>query len=280
LKNFYLIGTPLGNLGDMTPRAVETLRLCQFLYAEDTRSARKLLSHFGLSLPVESCHQHNEEKRAQTLAAKFEDFDHIGYISDAGMPVLSDPGARLAATCHELGIPVTPIPGPSAGITALAVSGFTAQPVTFWGFLPSKPKARECEYERMEQLGGVHILFVGPHHAEGLLAELGKRFAGQRLCIARELTKIHEEVLVCTLPDLPEFNARGEFTLVLELAAAKKPEAENSALLHLSSKDHLLALIQEHGVEMKQAIQLVASARGLPKKEIYRLSLDIKGLLS
>ncbi|KAI8476334.1 MAG: tetrapyrrole methylase [Monoraphidium minutum] len=224
----YVVGTPIGNLEDISMRALRVLRGAGVILAEDTRHSRKLLDHFGITTPLLSCHEHNERQRTRAVLQRLAGGEPMALISDAGMPAISDPGAGLVAAAAAAGVPVFPIPGPCAAICGLVGSGLPTSTFLFAGFLPPKQSARRAELRRLSGQAATLVLYAPPH---GLLAVLGDAAAvlggGRRCCVARELTKMHEEFVRGTLSEvLGEFSGRdavkGEMVLIIEGA----PEAQ------------------------------------------------------
>lgn len=265
-----LVGTPIGNLSDLSPRAVEALRASDFIAAEDTRVTRNLLNHFGIHKPLVSYFEHNKRERGEQIAARLEAGENAALVTDAGMPAISDPGEDLVALCRERGIPVGVVPGPSAVVTALAVSGLPTGRFAFEGFLSTNRKNRR---ERLEQLRGdprTLVFYEAPHKLpttlEDLLAVLGDR----RIALVRELTKIHEEVIATTLSAAAaryrEEAPRGEFVLVLEGAAppvSREIGAEEAADM---AETYMAA-----GQSASEAARRASAETGVKKGEIYRL---------
>ena len=219
MGTLFLVATPIGNLGDITLRALEVLREADHLYAEDTRRTRGLLRHHGIDAPLRSLHAHNEDVRVAEINAALESARSVALVSDAGSPLVSDPGARLVEAVVAAGHEVVAIPGPSAPIAALSVAGFPAHPFVFLGFLARKSGARRKRLEGFRDRPEALVLFESPHRVAALLADAAEALGERRACVARELTKLHEEVVRGTLPELAErfeAGARGEITLVIE----------------------------------------------------------------
>jgi len=274
----YLCATPIGNLEDITLRALRVLREADLIAAEDTRRTRKLLSHYQIHTPLTSYHQHNRKKKGEYLLELLSSGKSVALVSDAGMPGVSDPGAELVAGALEKGCKVIPVPGPSAGITALVVSGLPTEQFVFTGFLPAAKKARREKLEELRRQRGTLIFYEAPHRIRETLAELIDTLGSRPAAAARELTKRHEEVVRGSLTDIAEhFKAnepRGEFTLVVAGAAGEdlSPECKDLCL-SLGAADHVFALEAE-GVGRKEAIREVARLRGLPKREVYRAVIE------
>jgi 16S rRNA (cytidine1402-2'-O)-methyltransferase len=270
----YVVGTPIGNLQDLSPRAGEILRQVDIIAAEDTRHTRKLLSHFQFSTPLISYHEHNEQTRGKELIERLMKGEAIALVSDAGMPAISDPGEELVRQAVEHGIPVVPIPGPNAALSALVASGLPAQPFLFLGFLPRTPKARKEELKRWAQVPATLLCYESPHRLLSMLQDVLAVLGNRRVAISRELTKKHEEWIRGRLEDciryIAEAGARGEYTVVIE-GATEKEERETTAenwWETLSVIEHVDTYIQQ-GKTKKEAIQQTAKDRSLPKREVY-----------
>jgi 16S rRNA (cytidine1402-2'-O)-methyltransferase len=215
----YLVGTPIGNLSDVTLRALDTLRGVSVILAEDTRISRRLLDRHGIATPMASCHKFNEQSRAEQIIRRIREGEAIALVTDSGMPGVSDPGGRLTAACREAGLPVTVIPGPSAVTSAVALSGFEGAGFVFSGFLPRKSGARLRELRRLLASEDPAVIFESPYRVLRTLEEIGTLAPDRLVFLARELTKLHEETL-CGIPAVlvERFRARaprGEFVLVL-----------------------------------------------------------------
>jgi 16S rRNA (cytidine1402-2'-O)-methyltransferase len=273
----YLVATPIGNLGDITLRALDVLRRADRIACEDTRQTQKLLNHFSISTPTVSCHEHNEFSRATEFIAAIKDGKSIAVVSDAGMPGISDPGARLAAEAVAAGVPVIPIPGANAALSALVASGLSTSEFHFIGFLPEKAGARRT---RLEQLASevreaslTLVFYEAPHRILDTLTDLESVWGpGLRVAAARELTKLHEEFLRGTVADVRRELAardriRGEFVLLIE-APARSTEQPSSSVEKLS--DRVARLQSEAGIDEKEALKRLAREMGQSKSELYR----------
>lgn len=268
-----VVATPIGNLGDLSPRAAEALREAALILAEDTRHTGRLLAHVGSTVGQLSLHEHNERERIEHVLALLADGATIALVSDAGTPAISDPGYRVVAACVAAGVRVEAVPGPSAVMAAAVASGLPTDRVSFDGFLPRKGRARR---ERLAELSAERrtmVLFVSPHRAVEDLSDLtGALGADRRAALARELTKRHEEVLHGTLAELAARIAggvRGEVTLVLEGAPTRTVDP--------AGPDELVARVRElmaTGMEKKAAISAVAESVGRPKREVYQAVVD------
>ncbi|MBW3657603.1 MAG: 16S rRNA (cytidine(1402)-2'-O)-methyltransferase [Actinobacteria bacterium] len=268
-----VVATPIGNLGDLPPRAAEALRDADLVLAEDTRRTGKLLAHVGASTPQLSYHEHNERSRTDELVARVRAGDRVVLVSDAGTPVVSDPGYRLVEACVAAGLRVEAVPGPSAALYALTVSGLPTDRFTFEGFLPRKGAARRL---RLEELAGelrTMVLFVSPHRAAADLRDLADSLDPERpAALGRELTKLHEEILRGGLGELADRAAdglRGELTLVVAGAPAADPGEPDLGALAGEVAERVAG-----GTPKKQAIADVAARAGVPKRDVYQAVLD------
>lgn len=265
-----LVGTPIGNLSDFSPRAVEALEACDFIAAEDTRVSLTLLNHFGIRKPLISYFEHNKRERGEAICRKLEDGENAVLVTDAGMPAISDPGEDLVALCHERGIPVTVIPGPSAGIAALAASGLPTARFTFEGFLSANRRDRRDRLESLKTEQRTMVFYEAPHKLLGTLEDLLATFGDRRICLARELTKLHEEIVRTTLAEAiahyHENAPRGEFVLVIEGAApvTDKPLTPEEAA-------EIARSYTQEGLSASDAAKKAAAETGVKKGDIYRL---------
>ena len=275
----YLVGTPIGNLDDITLRALKVLRSADRIACEDTRQTQKLLNHFGIETPTVSCHEHNEHERARQLVEELKNGARIAMVSDAGMPAVSDPGGWLAAEAIKAGIPVTPIPGANAALSALGASGLPSTEFHFLGFLPEKAGARRTRLEalRRESAKGeaarTLLFYEAPHRIIETLADIEATFgAATRVVVARELTKLHEEFLRATAAEAradlaSRDRVRGEITLLVEAL----PVAEETALAANETVGQRLArMMAELGIEEKDALKRLARELGQSKSDLYR----------
>lgn len=269
----YLCATPIGNLQDMTPRVIDTLKQVDVIAAEDTRNSRKLLSAFDIHTPMTSYHEYNKVEKAETLIGQMLGGKNIALITDAGTPAISDPGEVLVKMCQKAGIVVTSLPGPAACITALTLSGLPTRRFCFEGFLPADKKERR---EILEELTGetrTIILYEAPHHLVKTLTELLEVLGDRQITLCRELTKKFETILPTTLENaLKKYGdeePRGEYVLVLagKSRAEKKQEAI-AAWESMSIEEHM-AYYEKEGLDSKAAMKQVAKDRGVGKREIY-----------
>ena len=266
----FLVGTPIGNLEDISERALATLRQVQLVACEDTRRTRILLDRFGIPTPTTSLPAFDEARRAPRLLERLEAGDDVVLVTDAGMPGISDPGEALVRMALERGVEVVPIPGPTAALTALAASGLPTGRFAFFGFLPRKGKARERALEEMAAFSGSLILYESPRRLRETLEDLREALGDRRACVARELTKLHEELVRGNLSELAaHFSGEvlGEITVVVE---GRRPEDETAA-----DPDELLRARLGAGASVKDAAREVAEALGLPRKQVYRRALEL-----
>ena len=280
----YLVATPIGNLGDITLRALDVLKRVDRIACEDTRQTQKLLNHFQIATPTVSCHQHNERERAAELLDALKAGGRIAIVSDAGMPGISDPGSWLAAEAIAAGIPVIPIPGANAALSALVASGLPTGEFLFLGFLPEKAGARRSRLEDLAAEAGnsqavrTLIFYEAPHRILETLADLEAVWGPNlRVVVARELTKIHEEFLRGTAADARRELAlrdriRGEITLLVEALPVTRAQAGTTSASPASEKISVcVARLQtESGVDEKEALKRLARELGQSKSELYR----------
>jgi 16S rRNA (cytidine1402-2'-O)-methyltransferase len=267
----YLVGTPIGNLEDITLRALRILKEADQIACEDTRHTQKLLTHYDIHKPLISYHEHNEMIRAPELLIALEQGAKIALVSDAGMPLVSDPGHRLVALCLRHKIPVVPIPGPSALLAALAASGLPNEEFLFVGFLPARSGARHRSLERLRIEDRTIILYEAPHRVAQCVADAISVLGDRAACLAREVTKLHEEFLRGKLSEisasLEERPARGEITLLIA------PVDVTQGAVHADSAQSLAARVEElmHQAKLdrKEALKLAAKERGMTRRAAY-----------
>lgn len=268
----YIVATPIGNLEDITLRALRVLRSVDRIACEDTRQTQKLLSHFGISVPTLSCHAHNERECSEKLIAELQTGARIALASDAGMPGISDPGSYLVAQAVAAGITVFPVPGPSAVVSALAASGLDTTTFLFAGFAPSRSGERRRFFENLQEERATLVFYEAPHRILETLRDAKEIFgANRRAVLAREITKIHEEFLRGTLDQLEQNLAardlqRGEMTLLIagadpEVTTQQKPEVGLRRQMELH---------QAQGLDEQAALKRIARERGVSKSEVYR----------
>ena len=270
----YLVATPIGNLGDLSPRAAETLAAVDFIAAEDTRVSLKLLNHFQIKKPLVSYHEHNAASAGQTVLSRLLAGENCAPVTDAGTPAVSDPGEALVRLCGENGVAVTSIPGCCAAVNALAVSGLPTGRFTFEGFLSVNKRSRREHLEGLRGERRTMIFHEAPHKLRPTLADFCQVFGPERrIALCRELTKLHEEVRRCTLGEAaafyPDHEPRGEYVLVL---AGAESGAE-AALTLEEGAAQVLALV-EGGVRLKDAAREVAEHTGLSKNDLYAAALE------
>lgn len=269
----YLCATPIGNLGDMTARAAETLGNVDLIAAEDTRNSLKLLNHFGIRTALTSYHEHNKIEKADWLVGELLQGKDVALITDAGTPAISDPGEVLVRKCMENDIRVTSLPGPVACITALTLSGLSTRRFCFEGFLPADKKERAQILQELRQESRTILLYEAPHRLARTLAELLAALGNRRLTLCRELTKKFETVLPTTLEEAIALcgaeEPRGEYVLVLEGKSLRLKEEERQAAWQSMSVEEHMARYQEAGMDEKAAMKQVAKDRGISKRDIY-----------
>lgn len=272
LGTLYLVPTPIGNLGDMTFRAVETLQTVDLIAAEDTRNTQKLLNHFQIEAHQISFHEHNTAERIPEFVAKLKAGISIAQVSDAGMPSISDPGKELVKACVSENIPVVPLPGANAGLTALIASGIEPQPFYFYGFLPRKDKEQRAELKQLAQVRVTSIYYEAPHRIKKTLKNFVSEFGPNRqAALGRELTKKHEEFIRGTLAELLQWaneeQIRGEFVIIV--AGNDHPEVladEPTSLLPVTEQ---IQQYIEQGMAVNAAIKTVAKERNLKRQSVY-----------
>lgn len=269
----YLCATPIGNLEDMTYRAVRTLKEVDLIAAEDTRNSIKLLNHFEIHTPMTSYHEYNKYEKGRKLVEKLLEGADIALITDAGTPGISDPGEELAAMCHEAGIRVTAVPGAAACITALTISGLPTRRFAFEAFLPLDKKEREYVLESLEKESRTIVLYEAPHRLVKTLKLLHERLGDRRISVCRELTKRHETVYQSVLSEAAAYyeqNApKGECVLVIEgLNRQELVRQEQERWADMSIEEHMEHYLSR-GMDRKEAMKQTAKDRGVPKREIY-----------
>ncbi len=271
----YVVPTPIGNLGDMTPRAIEVLNQVDVIAAEDTRHSARLLQHFGIKTPALAYHEHNERQMCHKLVERIQAGDSVALISDAGTPLVSDPGYHLVRAARKAAVQVVPLPGASAMITALSASGLASDRFVFEGFLPAKSAARRQRLQGLADDCRTSIFYESTHRIQASLADMADVFGAQRQAvIARELSKRFETIHGDSLSALQQWLAadanqcRGEFVVLVQGAAAVKDET-----IDTETKRLLTILMQE--LPLKQAAALAAKISGLKKNDLYRLGLDL-----
>jgi len=270
----YLVATPIGNLEDLTYRARRILAEVNLIACEDTRHTRRLLAHYGIATPVVSFHEHNEAARTAELVQRLRRGQHIALVSDAGTPAISDPGYRLIREVTSAGLPLVPIPGPSAALAALTASGLPTDRFVFLGFLPRRSGERRGALQAVAALPWTLVLFEAPHRIIAVLQDAAVVLGNRRVALARELTKKFEEIFRGTVAEalvhLRERLPQGEFTIVVEGASETKAEGKADAA------ERMRALL-DAGVPPTAAVQGVMRSAGLGRREAYELMLRMRG---
>lgn len=265
----YVVGTPIGNLGDFSPRAVQVLSECDFIAAEDTRVTIKLLNHFGIKKPMVSYYEHNRAQRGGVIIDRLLNGENCALVSDAGMPIISDPGEDLTRLCHENGIQVLAVPGPCAFVTALAISGMPSGRFTFEGFLTVSKQNRKKHLEELINEKRTMIFYEAPHKLSATLSDMAKYWGNRNIALVKEITKIHETVERTTLFDAMEKykdgSAKGEFVLIVE----GKPEDEEKEITVDTAVEMAKKLV-ENGLSKNEAAKEIAKETGLKKSDIYK----------
>lgn len=279
MGTLYLVGTPIGNLEDITLRALRVLREVDLIAAEDTRRTSKLLKHYDIHTPLTSYHEHNQRQKLPLILRALEEGD-VALVSDAGMPGISDPGYELVRAAIERGIRVVPVPGPSAVVTALVASGLSATRFTYLGFLPRKRQERQQALREVASLPHTLVFFEAPHRLVGTLADMVEVLGpNRRIAVARELTKVHEEfwrgTLEAALAYFRETTPRGEFTLVVEGAPPDADHEEEAPWDEALVRQALQRLRQE-GITGSRAVKEVSRLARWPRREVYRLWLQLQ----
>ena len=269
-----LVGTPIGNLGDISPRALEAMEHCDFIAAEDTRVTMKLLNHFGIKKPLISYYEHNKRSSGEVITGRLLSGENCVLVTDAGMPAISDPGENIVDKCHELGIHVTCVPGPSAVVTALAVSGMPSGRFAFEGFLSVNKKSRRDHLLEIRNEKRTMIFYEAPHKLSAMLSDMYEALGDRRIAIVRELTKLHEEVIRTTLSQAAErYSAdggetpRGEFVIIVEGAEPSDADENYTPEQAAEMARSLIA----GGMTLSEAAKQAAKATGLKKGDIYKL---------
>jgi 16S rRNA (cytidine1402-2'-O)-methyltransferase len=279
MGKLYLVPTPIGNLKDITLRALEVLKEVEYVAAEDTRVTLKLLNHFNIKKTLISYHQHNEQSKSNELINKLKEGNNIALVTDAGTPGISDPGSVIVSKCIEERINFEVLPGATAITTALVYSGIDTTKFLFRGFLPRENKERKPVIEELKDRRESLIFYEAPHRLLNTLEFLYTNLGDRRIALCRELTKLHEEIIRLKLSEALEFYKekapRGEYVLVLEGKSDEEIEKEQKSQWEsLSIEEHIKKYMVE-GIDKKNAIKKVAKDRGLPKSEIYKYSIDL-----
>ena len=270
MSKLYIVGTPIGNLGDFSPRAVATLENCDFIAAEDTRVTVKLLNHFGIKKNMVSYFEHNRRERGEMIVSRILAGESCALVTDAGMPAISDPGEDLVKLCHENGIRVESVPGPCAFTTALALSGMPSGRFTFEGFLSVNKPSRREHLDSLVNETRTMLFYEAPHKLGATLRDMYAAFGDREIAIVREITKLHEEVIKTTLSKASELygegGLKGEIVLVIHGAEVQK----NDEKLTLEDAVELAKKSAENGLSMSEAAKQAAKLSGFRKGEIYK----------
>ena len=269
----YIVATPIGNLDDMPPRVAATFGAADFVAAEDTRVTLKLLNHFGIKKPMISYFEHNRFERGEIICQRLENGENAALVSDAGMPAISDPGELLVKQCAQRDIPVLAVPGPSAVVTALAVSGLPTGRFSFEGFLSTNRKGRSDHLQSLKNDPHTLVFYEAPHKLLTTLKDMTKAFGNRKIALCRELTKIHEEIRRTTLSEAAEYYEknppRGEFVLIIEGKSADEADNESKQEWQKLSVEEHIKLYLDRGMEEKEALRAVARDRGVSRRDVY-----------
>ena len=270
-----LVGTPIGNLNDMSPRAVKALEEADFIAAEDTRVTMKLLNHFGIRKPLISYFEHNKRQKGKYIVDRILSGEACVLVSDAGMPAISDPGEELVAQCLEQNVKITVVPGPSAVVSAVAISGLTTGRFTFEGFLSVNRKSRFEHLESVKNESRTMVFYEAPHKLLRTLKDFYKIFGNRKISIVRELTKVHEEVVLTTIKDaIDKYEnepIRGEFVLVVD----GKKDSKQSENITLEMAVEMARRLLNEGYTVSDAAKQVAKKTSLKKSDIYKGILEV-----
>ena len=271
-----IVGTPIGNLSDFSPRGIETLESADYIAAEDTRVSLRLLTHFGIKKPMLSYYKPHEAEKSARILELLSDGQNVALVSDAGMPCISDPGVYLVQKCYEMCIPVEVIPGCNAAVAAVAVSGIDTQRFAFEGFLPVNKKERAERLVQIASMPHTLIFYEAPHKLKQTLSDLNDKLGGERQCaLCRELTKLHEEVIRGTLGELAHYydeaEPRGEYVVVVEGSKGATDEG-----MTIGQAAELARQLVAGGEKLTEACRQAAQASGVSKRELYRMLIDEK----
>jgi 16S rRNA (cytidine1402-2'-O)-methyltransferase len=273
--SLYIVPTPIGNLEDITFRAVRVLKEVDLIAAEDTRHTQVLLNHYDIRTSVTSYHEHNERGKARELVEQLRQGRSIALLSDAGTPMISDPGYRLVVEAIRAGVQVIPLPGPSAVTAALSAAGLPTDRFGFEGFLPAKKSERRSALEALKKDTKTLIFYEAPHRLKETLADMAEIFGDREVAIGREISKVHEEFLRGALREIlatvEQQTVRGEITLVVQGATSGAPVSEEGVISEIRQ-------LAENGMRVKEISELVGAHHGISKREVYRLALRVKNL--
>lgn len=267
MAKLYIVGTPIGNLKDITLRAIETLKNCEYIACEDTRHSLPLLNNYDIHAKLFAYHKYNEAECSSKIIDLILNGNNVAIITDAGMPSISDPGAEVISRCYKEGIDVEIVPGPTAFASAISLSGIKDAGFTFIGFLPDKKADKVSILSKVANTGLPVIIYVAPHDLYKTAADLYEILGDRTVRVCREITKIHESVTVTSLANF-ECEERGEIVMIID------GKEEDNPYLKLSIKEHLIKYI-DNGIDKKEAVKKVAQERGIPKNDVYQESLDI-----
>lgn len=274
----YLCATPIGNLEDMTLRVLRTLKEVDLIAAEDTRNSIKLLNHFDIHTPMTSYHEFNKIEKAHQLVEQLLDGKNIALITDAGTPGISDPGEELVKIAYEAGVKVTSLPGASAVVTALTLSGLSTRRFAFEAFLPKDKKLRKAVLEEMNRETRTLVMYEAPHHLKATLKELLSALGDRKITLCRELTKKFEEADRTSISEAIAYyemhDPRGEYVLVIEGRDRKELEQEEQQAWEKMSLQEHMELYERQGIPHKEAMKLVAKDRGISKRDVYKQLLE------
>lgn len=270
----YLVATPIGNLEDMTMRAMRILKEVDVIAAEDTRNTKKLCNYFDISTPLISYHEHNQEQGGEKILQFLREGKSVALVSDAGMPCISDPGADIVKKAIAENFAVVPIPGANAALSALIASGLSPQPFYFFGFLNRNKKDRKKQLENLAKRQETIIFYEAPHRLKDTLKNIEETLGNRKIVLARELTKKFEEFLRGTVEEAIQWandnDVRGEFCIVIEGTQKTEEEEKEAYWENLSIVEHVNLLMEEKEITSKEAIKEVAKLRGIPKREVYQ----------
>lgn len=265
----YIVGTPIGNLGDISPRAIGTLETVDFIAAEDTRVTAKLLNRFNIKKPMVSYHEHNKQQKADVIISRIQSGESCAIVTDAGMPAISDPGEDLVRQCHEQNVPVVCVPGPSAVISALALSGMPSGRFTFEGFLSMNKNKRREHLEELVNERRTMIFYEAPHKLHATLCDMQTYFGADRpIALVREITKVYEQVIRTTIGEAAlsyEEGAKGEFVLIVQGAPERQDEE-----ITLEYAVRLAQELMDGGLSVADASKAAAKQTGFKKSDIYK----------
>lgn len=279
MGKLYLVPTPIGNLKDMTLRAIEVLENVDLVASEDTRITLRLLNHFNIKKPLISYHKHNEQGKSENIIEVLKDGKDVAIVTDAGTPGISDPGSVVVRKCIDEGIDFEVLPGATAITTAMVYSGLDTTGFMFKGFLPRENKNRRETLLKLKDITETLVFYEAPHRIRATLNGIYEVLGNRKISICRELTKMHEEVIRLSLEEAiayyDENEPRGEYVLVVNGKSTEEiEEEEKSKWSHLSLEQHIIKYINE-GMSKKEAIKMVSKERGIPKSEVYKSSLEI-----